>query len=80
MVCAAFSKFYVQIAIKTLVASLGACFASLGRAYACTHMFEAVQNDSWRADLLGLTFVEATDEMPPYILYMMLCMYLHINI
>ena len=82
--CAAFSLCYVrflvsvsgvQFAVTGLVDSLRACLASLGRAYACVHIFEAGQNESWCEDLLGQTFVEATDKIPPYI---HICIYIYI--
>ena len=57
----------MQFAVTIVVASLRACLASLGSSYAYMHIFETGQNESWRADLLGRTFVEATDEIPPYI-------------
>ena len=67
MVCAVFGLCHVLFAVTILVASLRACLASLHRAYARLHIFEAGQNESWCADLLGRSLVEATDEMPPYI-------------
>ena len=67
MLCAVFSLCYVQFAVTTLVASLRACLASLGRADACMHILEAGQNQSWCADLFGRTFVKARNEILPYI-------------
>ena len=67
VLCAFVSLCYVYVAVTTLVASLRTYLASLGRAYACMSMFEDGQNPSWCADLLGRTFVKATNETPPYI-------------
>ena len=67
VLCAVFRLRYVQFAVTTLVASLRACLAWLGRAYACMHMFEPGKHESWCADLLGRIFAEARNEIPPYI-------------
>ena len=67
MLSAVFRLCYVQSAVTTLVASLRACLAWLGRPYACLHIFEAGQNQNWCADLLGRMFVQAANEIPPYI-------------
>ena len=58
---------YVQLAVTTFVASLRACLASLGRAHACMHIFEAGQEQSWCADCFRRTFVKAANETLPYI-------------
>ena len=67
---------YVQCAVTTRVASLRVCLASLGKAYACMHIYVAGQNESWCADSLAWTFVEATHEIPPYIY---ICIYICMN-
>ena len=79
VLCAVFILFYVHFAVTTFVASRRACLASLGRAYACVHVFEAAQDENWCADLLGRTFVEATDEIPPHA-YIYICMCIHIHV
>ena len=73
---------YVQFAVTTLVASLRACLASLGRAYACMHMFEVDENQSWCADSLGRTSIKGRNEIPPYIYmyYICICTYIYIYI
>ena len=58
---------YVQFAVRTLAASLRACLALLGMANACMHILKATQIQSWCADLLGRTLVEATNEILPYL-------------
>ena len=76
VVCAVFRWCFVQFAITTFVASLRACLASLGRAYACMNILDAGQNTTWCADLLGRTFVKATNEIPPYIhICIYICIY-----
>ena len=67
VLCAVSSLCYMQLTVMILVASLRACLASLSRAYACMHIFEAGQNQSWCADCLGRTFVRARNEIPPYV-------------
>ena len=69
LLCAVFSSRDVEFAVMSLVAPLRAYLASLGRAYACMHMFEAGQNERWCADSLGRTSVEAPD------VYIYICSY-----
>ena len=68
-----------QFAVMTLVASLQACLASLGRASACMHICETGQSQSWCAGFLGRAFVETTNEIPPYI-YIHIYIYIYIYI
>ena len=73
VLCAVCSLRYVEFVVCVMCSlqsppsSLRACFASLRRAYAGMHIFEAGQTQSLCADLLGWTVVKATDEILPYI-------------
>ena len=65
---AAFSLSCVQVAVRTLVASLRACLASLGRRMHGRIYSKLVVITNY-VQMLGPAFVEATDETLPYILY-----------